>query len=325
MSYIQDKKIFITGGLGFIGSHLVKRVLEEEPKEVVVYDVLAKEKHHRLLDINCAQVKIIHGNILDYDLLLKQIKNSDIVFHCAADTNMRSIGKSKEQDLSNGLIGTINLLEAMKENNIKKLIYLSSSAVYGELASSPVRENHGPLLPISTYGAAKLGAEGWVSSYSHLYEISSLIFRLGNVVGDKMDHGIIFDLINRLLKNKEELKILGNGKQGRTYIHTRTCVDRMIRVIDKLKFTHQCEVLNLSGNGVLTTLDVLDVIKTELEINDLKIIHENSGRGWKGDVSVVNLDCGKLLKLDINIPSSKDELVQAVRDLHKEVEDYANF
>lgn len=319
MGKLSDKKVFVTGGLGLIGSHLVERILEEEPKEVLVLDIAANKSKHRLSGLQSNKVSIIYGNIMHSKMLLNCLKDCDIVLHCAADTNMQSIGKNKNNDVNNGLLGTINLLESMKEMNVEKLVYLSSSAVYGELAFESVKECEGPLFPISTYGAAKLGAEGWVSAYSHLYDIKALIFRLGNIVGSKMDHGLIFDLVNKLHVDKEKISILGNGRQGRTYLHVKNCADKMIKVVELLDFDKSCDLYNLSGEGVITTLDAIEIAKKLIGIDDLEIIHENKNQGWKGDVSVVNINCEKLSKLGIEITSSRDEIEQAIADAYNEV------
>jgi UDP-glucose 4-epimerase len=184
--------------------------------------------HHR----DNPDFKLIKGDLLDTDATESTCKDIDLVFHIAANPDVRLGVTDTKVHFDQNITATYNLLEAMRKSNVKKIAFTSTSTVYGEATIIPTPENYGPLIPISLYGASKLACEALITSYSHTFDMHSWIFRFANIIGDRGTHGIIVDFIEKLRKNPAELEILGDGKQSKSYLHVRECVDAMMFVYE---------------------------------------------------------------------------------------------
>jgi len=254
----------------------------------------------------------VRGDLTDYDTLEEKMKGHDTVWHFGANTNMVVGATDTKVDFSNGLVGTYNVLNAMRVNKIYELIFPSSGAVYGDIERPPASEEYGPLKPVSTYGAAKLSAEGWISAYWHLANIESWIFRFGNVLGARLTHGIIYDLLNRLQANPEELEVLGDGTGEKNYFLVEECIDGMIYAYNHSRHAG-CEIFNLGSD---TTTRVSQIVKTILEETgrNPKVRYRGGKRGWPGDQPRVYMSVEKMKKLGWTTKISSDEAVRiAVR------------
>ncbi len=306
-------KAFVTGGAGFIGSHLVDRLIEEGDK-VTVYDDLSSGKkefiEHHFQNDNFSFIK---ANLLDEEQVTKTIKNHDVVFHIAANPDVR-LGEQKPDVAKTDIIATYNLLDAMRKNNIKKIVFSSSSTVYGETPPFPLKEDYGPLLPISVYGAAKLAAEGLISSFCHTFDMQGWIFRFANVVGERGTHGVIVDFINKLERNPKELEILGDGKQKKPYLYVKECVDGML-----FGFKHAKEQINIFNLGCDTTTEVTrigELIVKEMGLKDVLFKYTGGKRGWKGDVPQFQFDIKKINNLGWKAAHASDEVIKmAIKDV----------
>ncbi|RLF30638.1 MAG: UDP-glucose 4-epimerase, partial [Thermoplasmata archaeon] len=193
-------RVFVTGGAGFIGSHLVDALMGKG-YVVTVYDNLSSGRmdfieHH----IGKKNFSFIKADLLDQKKLEESLEDYDVVFHLAANPDVR-LGSKKPDVAKQDIIATYNILDVMRLKNVKKIVFSSSSTVYGETPPTPLSEDYGPLLPISVYGAAKLASEGLISSFCHTFDMQAWIFRFANVVGLRCTHGVIFDFINKLRKN----------------------------------------------------------------------------------------------------------------------------
>ena len=220
-------KSFVTGGAGFIGSHLVDQLIIKG-HTVTVFDDLSSGKtefinHHLEND----KFTFVKADLIDKETVSKKIKDHDIIFHIAANPDVR-LGAQKPSIAKKDILATYNILDAMREHCIKKIVFSSSSTIYGETPTFPLPENYGPLLPISVYGAAKLAAEGLISSFCHTFNMQGWIYRFANVVGVRGTHGVIVDFIKKLRKNPKELEILGDGKQRKPYLYVKECVDGIL-------------------------------------------------------------------------------------------------
>ena len=202
-------------------------------------------------------------------------------------------------DLDNCVHGTINLLEAMVKFGCKRLMFASTAAVYGTATRTgqPMDETYGPLHPISHYGAAKLACEAFISSYSHLHDLQSTIFRFGNVVGGGMDHGIIYDLIARTLANRSELKVWGNGQGFKPFFLVDDCVWGMGMMLDREPALHSpsCETFVLGNHTYTQIRRVVEIVlavmqQTELITTLPEVVYGETAQGFKGDVPIVTLD-----------------------------------
>jgi UDP-glucose 4-epimerase len=221
-------KAFVTGGAGFIGSHLADKLIQKG-NQVTIYDNLSSGKKEFIKQhLDNKKLDFIEADLLDLERVKKEIKNHDIVFHIAANPHVRLGEKQTDLDLKYETIATYNVLEAMRTNNIKKIVFSSSSVVYGETNEPSLPENYGPLQPISLYGAGKLGSEGLITAFCGTFDFQTWIYRFANVVGTRGTHGVIVDFIEKLRKNPNELEILGDGRQQKPYLHVSDCINGII-------------------------------------------------------------------------------------------------
>ncbi|MCD6576184.1 MAG: NAD-dependent epimerase/dehydratase family protein [Nanoarchaeota archaeon] len=281
-------KILVTGGAGFIGSHLVEKLSKE--REVIVYDNFSSGKKEFLDGINC---EIIKGSILDLEKLKEAAKDVEIIYHLAADPDVR---KSYYEPIKNFEIdakGTLNVLEAARINDVKKFVFSSSSVVYG-IAEIPTPEE-APIKPISNYGAAKASSENYMMSYSNLYGINCLSLRYANIIGPKSTHGIIFDFYHKLLKNPNELEILGDGTQKKSYLHVKDCVDATVFTAEKLNKKY--DVFNVGSEEQISVKGIAELIVNELGLSNVKFKFTGGKIGWPGDIPQMLLSIKKLKSL----------------------------
>ena len=288
-------KYFITGGAGFIGSHLVDRLIKEKNK-VIVYDNLSLGKKiffaHHLSNKN---FKFIKGDILNFKLLNYAMKNSQVICHLAANSDITQSYQNTKIDLEQGIVGTYNILEAMRRNFINKIIYTSSSVIYGESKKFPINENQGPLFPISFYGASKLSGEALISAYSHNFKFKSWIYRFANVLGPRITHGVVLDFYNKLKKNSSFLEVLGDGNQSKPYILVNDLVDGIILGFKKSK--DEINYFNIGSKESSNVKFIAKCVINKLKLNNTKIVFKGGQRGWPGDVVKVKYNINKLLKL----------------------------
>ena len=306
-------KAFITGGAGFIGSHLVDKLVNRGDF-VTVYDNLSSGKKEFIKNhIEQNKVNFVEADLLDIEQVTKEIKNHDVVFHIAANPFVRLGEKQTRLDLEQGVIATYDILEGMRQNNIKKIVFSSSSVVYAETPPIAIPETYGPTLPISLYGAGKLGAEGLISAFCGTFGFQAWIYRFANVVGIRGTHGVIVDFIEKLNKNPKELEILGDGKQQKPYLHALDIVDGMI-----YGFEHSNDQINLFNLGVdsnTTVTQIAKMIVEEMGLKDFKFNYTGGERGWAGDVPRFQLSTEKMKKLGWKPRYSSDEAVRkAIRE-----------
>jgi UDP-glucose 4-epimerase len=311
-------KAFVTGGAGFIGSHLVDRLMQAGT-DVTVFDNLSSGRrdfveHH--LDKN--NFELVEANLLDISKLNKAIRGHDIIFHLAANPDARLGIEDTDLDLKQETIVTYNVLESMRINNIKKIVFSSSGTIYGETPVIPLSEDYGPVLPISLYGAGKLASEGLISAFCHTFDMQAWIFRFANIVGERGTHGVIFDFINKLKQNHRELEILGDGAQEKPYLHVKDCVDGIIFGLQNSK--ERVNVFNLGCDSSTSVTKIANMVVKEMGLKDVKFKYTGGERGWPGDVPQVRFNCDKINKLGWKAKFSSDEAVQfAVKALVKEL------
>ncbi len=307
------KKIFVTGGAGFIGSHIVDQLVNQG-YQVCVYDNLSNG-HREFISSHFGKpnFEFIEDDILNMDCLQKSIGAYDLVWHLAANTDIIGGAQNPRRDLNDCVAGTFNVLEAMRINGVKHLLFSSTGAVYGELChDKPVAEDAGPLLPVSTYAAGKIGSEAFISACCHLYGIHAWIFRFGNVVGGRMTHGVIFDFINKLRANPAELLIKGDGHQEKNYFLIEECIDGMGWAFQNITMSDDtpCDIFNLGTTTVSKVTDIADMIKTEMGLPNTKIVIEGTKRAWPGDQPRVHITVDRMKKLGWVTKYSSDEAVR---------------
>ena len=295
MSTRPSNSHFVTGGAGFIGSHLVDRLMEESNK-VTVYDNLVSGRrewiaHH----FDKKGFRFIHGDLLDRDNLKRSMEGHEIVWHLGANTNIPLGNQITDLDLKNDTIATHNVLEAMRETGIQKILFASSACVYGDAPPMPLGETYAPLFPINLYGAGKLACEGLLSAYSHLFGMKVWIFRFGNVVGARMGHGVIYDFIHKLKRNPKEMEILGDGNQEKNFFLVEDCIDGMLCAFNNS--TNRCDVFNLGCNSTIKVTAIAQIVVETMGLRDVKFKYTGGERGWPGDAPYVMFDLRKIEKL----------------------------
>ena len=311
----ESKNVIVTGGAGFIGSNLVE-LLVSKGNDVTVIDNLSTGEGDRFIRhlIDNKEIKFVKGDIAKTENL-KVFEGKDMVVHLAANSDVRHGFENPEVDYRNNILGTFNILEAMRKYDVKELLFSSSSTVYGEAKQLPTQEEYGPLLPISSYGASKLASEAMISAYANYYGIRSSIFRFANVVGRNSTHGIIYDFINKLKKNPRRLEILGDGTQRKSYIHVSDCIGAMLFAHEKTKTV---DIYNLGNEGTTSVMEIADIVIEKMHLGNVEKIlvktEDERGGGWKGDVKIAELSIKKLLSLGWKNKYSSREAVEKAVD-----------
>jgi UDP-glucose 4-epimerase len=300
------KKVFLTGGAGFIGSHLADFLLSQGI-EVTVYDNLATGRRQDVPK-GC---EFVEGDLLAPETLRKFLPGHDVVWHLAANTIMQ--GATTDFDLLNNVVGTYNVLEAMRSCNVKQLLFSSTAAAYGDEGAKKLSETHGPMKPISLYAATKLGAEALVSAYSHLFGIEAWIFRFANVVGGGMGHGVIYDFVQKLKKDPKHLEIWGDGKGLKPYFLVEDCIRGMMTAYRSRPAGSypSCDIYNL-GCDTYTSVDaVAAIVMNEMDLKSVEVTYTGGRRGFPGDVPIVNYDATKMNLIGWWVRTSSDKAVRA--------------
>jgi UDP-glucose 4-epimerase len=296
---MRGEKFFIVGGAGFIGSHFTDRLLGDPSiRQVTLFDNFTSGRewhyaHHR----EDARLRIQRGDVKDVEALRRAMEGHDAVIHLASNPDIARAATEPDIDFREGTALTQNVVEAMRTTSAKRILYASGSGIYGDLGELEVPEDHGPLLPISTYGASKLAGEALITAYCHMFGLSGCAFRFGNVVGPRQTHGVGFDFVRRLLKEPETLSILGDGSQSKSYIHVSDVVDAVLMAHEKTAAPYQA--YNVATGDYITVREIaeLAVECVGLPPGKTKLAYGSGNRGWKGDVPVVRLDTGRIKAL----------------------------
>jgi UDP-glucose 4-epimerase len=283
--------------------------------DVVVYDNLSSGRIEFIKQhFNKHNFNFIRADLLNFSKLKTSLKNHDIVFHLSSNPDIAKSVKQPGLDFKQGIMVTFNILEAMRLNDVKKIIYTSGSGVYGDVGAIYTPEDFGPLLPISMYGASKLSCEAMISAYCYLYGMQAWIFRLANIVGPRQTHGVILDFVRKLKRNPYELEILGNGKQSKSYLYIDDCLNAIFLALEKAN--ERVNVFNIATHDYITVNDIAKIVCEEMKLENVRFRYTGGDRGWKGDVPHVRLDITKITKLGWKPKLSSEE---AARRTVKEI------
>jgi len=287
----------VIGGAGFIGSHMVTSIIEGSvDARVVVYDNFSSGRPWHLENfLGSKRLKIIEADAGDKDRLSEAMRDIDVVYHFASNPDIARAIKEPDIDFWQGTYLTNNVLEAMRVNGVKKLLYASGSGIYGDTGLLEVNEDHSPMLPISTYGASKLACEAMICSYCHMFDMQACALRFANVVGPHQTHGVGYDFVKKLEENQSELYILGDGNQSKSYIHVSDVVSAM-RLLEK-KAPWGFSYYNVATEDYITVREIADVVVELMGLEDVRYHFTGGDRGWKGDVPVVRLNSRKIRRL----------------------------
>jgi len=289
---MKGKKVLVTGGAGFIGSHLTDNLLKNG-NEVCVIDNFSTGKTENLSQANNG-VRIIKGDLIDLNFVLSNIKDVDLIFHFAANPFVKLSSENPIFDFNSNAITTLHVLEAMRKNDIPTIVFSSSSTVYGEVDKFPISEDAN-LKPISNYGASKLAAEAIIHSFSKLYCINGLILRYANIIGPRSCHGVVPDFVKKLKENNKKLQILGNGKQKKSYLYISDCIDASLLALEHFK--RGIDIFNVGSEEWMTVDEIARIVCDEMRLNDVKFDYTDTERGWEGDVKKFLLCITKIKKL----------------------------
>jgi UDP-glucose 4-epimerase len=293
------KSVFVSGGAGFIGSHLIRSLLKDSSVErVVIFDNFSSGQQSYLEDLSDEpRLEIVRADLKELSAVTSAMAGCDTVFHLAANPDIAKAVTQPDIDFWEGTYLTQNVLEAMRVNKVPKILYTSGSGVYGENPEVAFKEDYGPCMPISTYGASKLACEGLIAAYCHMFELSGRAFRFANVVGARQTHGVGYDFIRRLKADPTRLRILGDGTQRKSYIHVDDVL-AAIRLADE-RATKPYDIFNVATDDYITVREIADLAVKACAIPPGTTRYEFTGgdRGWKGDVPVVRFDCSKIKAL----------------------------
>ena len=314
----SPRKAFVTGGAGFIGSNLVESLLNEG-FNVTAYDNLSLGKGAFIEKfLTRPSFKFVKEDLLKIDALKKHMAGHDAIFHMAANSDISHGARFTDVDLKQGTIATYNVLEAMRINGIREIIFSSSSAVYGEPSKMPTDEGYGPLLPISLYGASKLACEGLISAFCHNFNFRAWVFRFGNIVGINGTHGVIYDFIKKLRGNPGKLEVLGDGSQSKPYLHVRECTEGMLYGYSHS--SNEINVFNLACEGASSVTTIAETVIEEMGLEKVSVEYTGGKRGWVGDVPQVRLDHSNMERLGWKAKHTSDEAMRiATRELLKQI------
>jgi UDP-glucose 4-epimerase len=293
------RRIFVTGAAGFIGSNLVDRLLEEN-YTVVGWDNLStgqlKFLEHAQKNPN---FRFIMGDNLELDELTFAMQDCDCVFHIAANADVRFGLANPVKDLEQNTIATSNVLEAMRINGIKRIIFSSTGSVYGESNVFPTPENAPFPIQTSLYAASKVACEGLITSYCEGYQFEGYIFRFVSILGERYSHGHLFDFYKQLEEHPTKLHVLGNGTQKKSYLYIQDCIDAMLFVLYKyegIQTKHNVRIFNLGTDEYIDVNTSIKILCNELNLSP-DIIYSGGSKGWIGDNPFIYLDTTEIKKI----------------------------
>jgi len=303
-------KIVITGGAGFIGSHLADALAVQS--DVVVVDNLSAGKRANLNQAMKAGVTLVKRDLLRGDLR-SIFRRADVVYNFAANPDVRLGRAGTKPSIDENVIVTHRVLEACRVAKVPQVVFPSTSTVYGEAAAVPTPEDYGPLEPISVYGATKLASEALLSAYAHTFGISAVIFRLANVVGTRSGHGVVVDLVRKLSRDPKRLEIIGSDPgTAKSYVHVDDVVAGIRAGVQAT--TGPVAVYNIGSEDAITVRSIADAICHELELPGVEYAWTGGaggGRGWAGDVRVMQLAIERLKRTGWRPRRTSEEAVRA--------------
>jgi UDP-glucose 4-epimerase len=294
------EQVIIVGGAGFIGSHFTDALLADaRTTRVTLYDNFSSgQEWHYAHHADDARLNVVRGEANDQDHLTTAMEGHDLVIHLASNPDIAAAMTNPAVDFDDGTKITFNVVEAMRRAAVPRIAYASGSGVYGDLGEIEATEDHGPVIPVSTYGASKLAGEALISAYAYMFDSHGLVFRFGNVVGRRQTHGVGFDFVRRLRANPRELTVLGNGTQSKSYVLVTDVVRAVLMAVDAsadLPF----RAFNVATGDYVTVREIVGLALETLGLttDETDVSYGSEPRGWKGDVPVVRIDTARIRAL----------------------------
>jgi UDP-glucose 4-epimerase len=291
----------VTGGAGFIGSHLTEKLLKENHRVTVVDDFSSGTPENLRHLIDNPSLTIVEEDLCKPLQLRRVVEQHEVIFHLAANPEVR-VGETEPRiHFEQNILATFNLLESVRQAKTGKVIvFTSTSTVYGEPSKIPTSEDYAPLIPISTYGASKLACEALIASYAHTFNQRALILRVANIVGQRSNHGVIVDFIKKIKTNPKQLEVLGDGTQEKSYLHIEDFIGAAIHLTDNfLRSTKKVDIYNVGSCDRINVKEIAEIVADEMDHPNLQFKFTggvDGGRGWKGDVKTMQLSIEKLIQ-----------------------------
>ena len=280
-------RILVAGGAGFIGSNLIETLLQKGYQIACVDNMSLGNTDNLAASMEHPFFTLYEGDICDREFLSDVFEKTkpEYVFHLAANSDIQASAKNPDVEYRNTYSTTVNLPCCMREYEVKRFFFASTSAVYGDKPGIRLDENTPNLEPISYYGAAKLGSEALISAFSYMNDFKALVFRFPNVIGPHLTHGVIFDFIRKLQSDSENLEILGDGNQTKPYIYVADLVEAITYFMNEIEDAQQPVTLyNIGVNTATSVKRIADIICEEMKLENVTYHFTGGAGGWKGDV-----------------------------------------
>jgi UDP-glucose 4-epimerase len=294
-----SESFFLVGGAGFIGSHFLDRLLSRPVvRRVTVFDNFSSgQAWHYEEHLRDRRLRIVGADIHDFAALKEAMAGHETVIHLASNPDIARAVREPDIDFREGTALTNHVVEAMRQTGARSILYASGSGVYGNLGEHEASEDHGPLEPVSTYGASKLAGEALIAAYAHMFDLRGCAFRFGNVVGRRQTHGVGFDFVRRLRQDPTRLRILGDGRQSKSYIHVADVVSAVLLAHERS--TRPFQAFNVATGDYITVNEIAELARECVGLPPGSVQYEYTGgdRGWKGDVPVVRLSIERIRAL----------------------------
>jgi UDP-glucose 4-epimerase len=287
-------RTLVTGGAGFIGSTLVDRLLAAG-HHVVIYDNFSTGHRDSVAAATASpEATLVEADVLKLDALTEALADCDVVFHLAANADVRFGTEHPGRDLQQNTIGTFTVLEAMRAAGVKRIVFSSTGSVYGEPSTFPTPEDAPFPVQTSLYGASKLSGESLIAAYCEGFGFEGFIFRFVSILGERYTHGHIFDFCKSLLRDPSTLKVLGNGRQRKSYLYVQDCIDAILIALDKSP--DRLNIFNLGTDEYCQVNDSIGWITGRLGLSPT-LEYSGGERGWIGDSPFIFLDCARIRAL----------------------------
>jgi UDP-glucose 4-epimerase len=287
---------FIAGGAGFIGSHLARELVLRREQEVVVFDNMSSGDPAHLEGLeDDPRLQLVEADLQELDRVVEAMRGCEHIYLFAANPDIAAAVEDPAVDFWQGTYLTHNVIEAARITGVPRITYASGSGVYGDRGEQEVDEQFGPLIPVSTYGASKLACEAMLASYAHMFGIHAVAFRFANVVGERQTHGVTYDFVRRLFDDPTRLRILGDGKQSKSYIHVSDVVSAMLTLTEQ--GWQGFDMFNAGTGEHVTVTEIAELVTQRMQLADVQFEYTGGARGWKGDVPVVRFRSDKLAAL----------------------------
>ena len=297
----------VTGGAGFIGSHLVDALVARGDRVTVIDSLAAGLKTNIASHLEKNRVDLVVTDLLS-DGWQEGFEGADRIYHLAADPDVRQSALSPAGPVNNNILATFRVLEAMRFHQVPEIVFTSTSTVYGDATVIPTPEEYAPLEPVSVYGASKLACEALISAYCHSFSTRAWNFRFANIIGSRSGHGVIIDFVTKLKNNPRELEILGDGKQIKSYLDVQECVDAMLFVVDHAGA--KVNTLNIGSEDWIDVKTIADIVAGEMRCSGARYRFTGGERGWVGDVPRMQLSLSRIKALGWRPQRGSEESVR---------------